>query len=497
VSDIEIPNGSPSPDYVASGHGRRLKLWRSSTSGPNAVLASVETVRARSRAATRNDPWGAAASDRSVSNGIGTGVQAKMVNGSPELRAAVHEAWEEWVGQCDADGVLDFYGLQAVAWREWEEAGEVFARIRSRRPEDGLRVPMQLQLIEAEQCPTNHNAYASNGNPIRQGIEFDRLGRRVAYWMYREHPGDQQKEVNGTELVRVPADQVMHLYTPLRAGQHRGMPHGTSALVQMYNLDRFSDAVLDRQQIANLFSVFFVRDKDTQGPGIGGDLAKEKDKDDVDIGGLEPGTAIDLPAGVKTEFASPPDAGGNYVEYLRSHLQAIAAARGIPYEVLTGDLRDVSDRALRLILNEFRRNIEQRQWLYLIPQMLQKVRMAFMDAAVLSGAIDLDDYAARRTWYSKTLWVPQGWPWSHPVQDVTAERNAVRAGFKSRSAAILGSGEDPEGVYQQIDDDNRRADESGFVFDSDPRKTSANGITQAVGTSDASLPDTSPNEATQ
>jgi hypothetical protein len=52
-------------------------------------------------------------------------------------------------------------------------------------------------------------------------------------------------------------------------------------------------------------------------------------------------------------------------------------------------------------------------------------------------------------------------------------------------------------VDRQIADDNRRTDEAVFVFDSDPRKTSANGITQAVGTSDASLPDTSPNEATQ
>jgi lambda family phage portal protein len=492
VTEFEIPSGSPSPDYVASGQGRRLKMWRSSTSGPNSVMASVETVRARSRAATRNDPWGAAASDRSVSNGIGTGVQAKMVNGSPELRAAVQEVWEDFIAQCDADGVLEFYGQQAVAWREWEEAGEVFCRVRSRRAEDGLRVPMQLQLIEAEQCPTHHNAYASNSNAIRQGIEFDRLGRRVAYWMYREHPGDDQKQINGTELVRVPADQVLHLYTPLRAGQHRGMPHGTSALVQMFNLDRFSDAVLDRQQIANLFSVFFVSEKDVQSNGIGDQVAPDTGADGVPIGGMEPGTGIELPPGVKPEFASPPDAGSNYVEYLRSHLQAIAAARGIPYEVLTGDLRDVSDRALRLILNEFRRNIEQRQWLYLIPQLLQKIRVAFFDAAVLSGALDLPDYAERRSYYTKTLWVPQGWPWSHPVQDVTAERNAVRAGFKSRSAAILGSGEDPESVDQQIADDNRRADEAGFVFDSDPRKTSANGITQQAAPDDPAEPDAPP-----
>lgn len=492
MSDIEIPSGSPAPDYVASGHGRRLKMWRTSTSGPNTVMASVETVRNRSRAATRNDPWGGAASDRSVANGIGTGVQAKMVNGSPELRAAVHEVWDAFTGECDADGVLDFYGLQAVAWREWEEAGEVFMRLRSRRAEDGLTVPLQFQLIEAEQCPHHWNGYASNGNAIRNGIEFDRIGRRAAYWMYREHPGDDQKQTNGTELVRVPAEQVLHLYTPLRAGQHRGMPHATSALLEMFKATQFGDAVSERQLIGNLFTVYFTRDANTRGPGIGEDLAPDEDADGIPMGGMEPGTAIELPPGVKPEFSNPPDAGSNFVEYMRSRLQAIAAARGIPYEVLTGDLRDVSDRALRLILNEFRRNIEQRQWLYLIPQMLQKARAAFFDAAVLSGAVDLPDYAERRGWYTKTLWVPQGWPWSHPVQDVTAERNAVRAGFKSRSAAILGSGEDPEAVDQQIAEDNRRADAAGFVFDSDPRKTSANGITQQAAPEEPAEPEALP-----
>jgi len=121
----------------------------------------------------------------------------------------------------------------------------VFARIRYRRPEDGLPVPLQVQLIESEQCPQHYNGVASNGNVIRQGIEVDSIGRRVAYWMYREHPGDLQLTVNGNELVRVPADQVLHLYRPNRAGAIRGVPGSAPALLRTFNLDRLDDAVLD------------------------------------------------------------------------------------------------------------------------------------------------------------------------------------------------------------------------------------------------------------
>ena len=103
------------------------------------------------------------------------------------------------------------------------------------------------------------------------------------------------------------------------------------------------------------------------------------------LAGLEPGTMQELPPGRKITFADPPSAGSDYAEFLRGHLLAICASQDVPYEVLTGDLRNVSDRALRLILNEFRRVIEQDQWLYMIPMFCQKVRDAWFDQAVLVG----------------------------------------------------------------------------------------------------------------
>src|SRR5690606_24283974 len=113
-------------------------------------------------------------------NGIGTGITCKMINGSDELKAAVKRLWNRWTKQSDADGMLDWYGQQYLAWHEWREVGEVFARRRMRRLSDGLAVPIQIQLIESEQVPTDLTTIASNGNEVRCGIEFDRIGRRVA-----------------------------------------------------------------------------------------------------------------------------------------------------------------------------------------------------------------------------------------------------------------------------------------------------------------------------
>ena len=69
----------------------------------------------------------------------------------------------------------------------------------------------------------------------------------------------------------------------------------------------------------------------------------------------------------------------------------------------------------------------------------------------------------------ETLWVPQGWPYSHPVQDVKADKEAILAGLQSRTATILANGDDPEQVDAEIAADNARAASLGLVFDTDAR----------------------------
>lgn len=59
----------------------------------------------------------------------------------------------------------------------------------------------------------------------------------------------------------------------------------------------------------------------------------------------------ELGPGEEVEFSKPPD-GNNYPDFMRQQLMAAAAGTGTPYEILTGDMREVNDRALRVVLNE-------------------------------------------------------------------------------------------------------------------------------------------------
>ncbi|MCW5319637.1 phage portal protein [Verminephrobacter aporrectodeae subsp. tuberculatae] len=459
--------------YEGAGVGRRALAWNAPDSGPtSASLNGLRALRNRSRAATRNDPYGFAAIDRLVSNTIGTGITPKARHKDGAIRSALQELWEDWTEEADAAGHTDFYGLQALICRSMYESGECFVRLRARRMEDGLAVPLQLQVLEPEFVPHDKNEQRG-GNVIRAGIEFNAIGQCVAYWMYRSHPGDGALPGAGyNDLVRVPADQVLHIFEPLRTGQLRGVPVLAPVLTRLKSLDEFDDAVLFRQEVANLFAGF-IREPAPQDPEVdpvtGQVLVKDIDGFTPMVS-LAPGSMQKLLPGEEVEFSDPPDAGNNYTDFMRQQLLGAASGVGLPFELLTGDLREVNDRVIRVVLNEFRRRIEQRQFGLFVPQLCKPTRNAWMDMAVLSGAIHLPDYVRQRRAYQRTRWVPQGWAYIHPVQDVQAKRMEVLCGFTSRSEVALRQGYDAEMIDAETAADNARADRLGLAYDCDARQ---------------------------
>ncbi len=454
-----LPRGAsplvPQASYDAAGNGRRLSRWSPGSTGPNAeILPALRRIRDRSRDSVRNDAWSAAAVRVWQSALIGPGWTCRPTTADTAQKARINEAWAAWSASSDADGVLDFVGQQQLVAAALVESGEVFVRLRARRMDDGLPVPLQLQLIEGDQCPTDYNVALSNGNRIRAGIEFDRIGRRVAYWMFKEHPGERHSgSINDAELVRIPAENVLHIFMPTRPGQLRGIGWLHNVLARLRAVCDFEDAVLVRQQLANLFTGYVTRPMPTgDGANIDPLTGKtvEMDGQGAPMVALEPGIMQELLPGESIEWSAPPDAGANHADYLRGQLQAIAAAVGVPYEILSGDVKDLSDRSIRILIGEFRRLVESRQWALIVPQFLQPVRKAWATAAALSGAIRAADLNAA----ANSAWQAPAWGLIHPTQDIAARKMAVEAGFRSRSSVIAELGDDPEQV-----DAERAADE--------------------------------------
>jgi capsid protein len=144
---------------------RRLRGWQPPLENINSLIASGgPRLLARSRELVVTNGYAANACEAFASNLVGDGIKPSSLIEDPALRDRVQRLWLAWTDEADADGLTDFYGLQAMLAREMFVAGECFVRLRPRRAEDGLLVPIQLQLLQSEMLPFEKAETAANGN---------------------------------------------------------------------------------------------------------------------------------------------------------------------------------------------------------------------------------------------------------------------------------------------------------------------------------------------
>jgi lambda family phage portal protein len=466
----EAPLYSP---YTTAGTGQRSIRWRPSAIGPNAAIDYGQaTLRNQSRDLVRKNALAGSAVERIVSNAVGTGIRPMIAD------AATADLWTRWTDESASDGTLDFYGQQAQAMSSVVTAGEVFVRLRARRMEDGLTVPLQLEVLEAEFVDSTKNEQLQNGNIVRMGIEFNKIGRRVAYWMFRAHPGDNNPGINSdTNSYPVPASEVLHVYLPNRPGQVRGEPWMARVLARLKELDDYDNAELTRKKTAALFAGF-IRRIVPEGMSEA-ELVEMWGEDNAEVNNgvgdvtLEPGTMQILNPGEDVTFADPKDVGTMYEVFKRSHQRDIAAALGVLYEQLTGDYSQVNDRTWRAAVNDFRRRVEQWQHNLLVFQFCRPVWRRWVEVGQIAGS----GVAGSIDPLLPVKWTPQAWPYINPVQDIQARREEVRAGFTSRTAVVSERGEDAEVIDAENKADNDRADTLELTYESDGRKAVSKGET--------------------
>ena len=232
--------------YEGAKTGRHRGWITGATSADAEVASSAVKLRDRTRSLCRDNPYASRARDVYVANVVGTGITVKA--------GSAKEAFEQWTTECDADGMLDFYGLQALVMRCVFESGECLIRYRERRPEDGLLVPLQLQVLEPDYLDATKTGAVNGGGWLISGIEYNAIGQRVAYHLHNQHPGDVANRSKPLESKRIPADQVLHIFERLRPGQSRGVPRMSSILLKMRDLDDYEEAELVRKGIESCFS---------------------------------------------------------------------------------------------------------------------------------------------------------------------------------------------------------------------------------------------------
>jgi len=436
--------------YDAATAGARGASWRPAATDADAAAAGQRARLAYvARDMIRNTAFAARAQQVIVNNVVGDGIIPKITGKDEAAKESLLSAIEDHLDTTaiDATGRNNLYGLERIAMNCIVDSGEVLIRHRPRDARDGLPLPFQIEVLEPDYLDTSASGKLSNGNTVFEGIEFDRIGRRVAYYLFKDHPGTGGYTAS-RETSRVDAANIAHVFKQDRPGQKRGVSWFSPIAMQLQDMADHQDAQLMRQKIAACFAAFRTNldgDPNDEATGLSGQLV--------------PGRIQSLAPGEDIRFSAPPGVDG-YDEFTRNVLRAVAAGLGVTYEALTGDLSGVNFSSGRMGRMEMDRNISAWQWLMLIPQMMQPI-----------GKWTLDAWAIREMKRSpgvKLEWVPPHRTLVDPTREIPALAAKVRAGFASRSGVVRQLGYDPERLMKEIEADALESRRLGLAFDSDP-----------------------------
>ena len=471
---LDFPKSSMNPlrrkrDLFTGSEVTNLtQSWTTTPVSINEVIRrSLTTLRARSREQVRNNDYAKKFMTMLKTNVVGPvgfsfNARSKDADGTPDVLAnnAIEASWKQWCKKqnCDLVGRQSFADLCRTFIMTAGQDGETLHRIRY-----GNRFgkyQFQIETLDTELLYVHHNEDLRNGNKIRMGIEYDSLGRAVAYHL-REYKGVDpimglNTYVSGS-YTRVPAEQIIHCYLMEYAGQLRGLPWLGTPLYRLNMLGGFEEAALVNARAGagkmgfykNLNDLTEVASQDTDGNFI----------DDSD-----PGSWHKLPPGVEIQEYDPTYPSNEFGQFVKASLRGIAAGLGVSYHALANDLEGVNYSSGRLGIAD-ERDVWKTLQNWMIDSFLETVYERWLERQLILKSITINGRPLRDSMFDKYADVDfagRRWAGIDPAKEAKANTEDVALSTKSRSQIIREDGRDPDQVWDEIAAENARLESLGI-----------------------------------
>jgi lambda family phage portal protein len=245
--------------------------------------------------------------------------------------------------------------------------------------------------------------------------------------------------------VRVPADDICHIFERRFPGQVRGVSWFAPVATRLIEQHKLEDALLARMNAAALFAGFVT---DTEGRGAG---FTDGTTNPADLS-LEPGVMRILPPGADVRFPDVPGIEG--APELLTHMgRSIASGVGLPFPIMASAYGDVNYSSGTLGLGQFIRRVKAIQSSLLVGQFLQPVWNRFVTLEILSGRLSAPYFARDPAPYFAVTFLFPAWPSLNPLDEAKADQITISTGVRSRQEVIAARGRDPAEVDAELQSD--------------------------------------------
>jgi lambda family phage portal protein len=346
-------------NYAGAIISRLTSDWMATQASADAeIRTSLKKLRDRSREMVRNNPYAKQAKRTTQINVVGSGIkmqsQVTLLRGNrrdERTNSLIEQKWASWcrAEHCDVAGRQSFHMMEWLAIGALPESGEALFRI-VRRPFGGSRVPLALQMLEADYLDEEYQGPTlANGNEWRMGVEVNEWGRPVRYAFLTRHPGDywfQNAPQRNEKHVFLPAEDVIHLFIPERPQQHRGVPWFHSVMADAHQLQGYEEAAVIRARAGASIMGFITNQE--------GEITADDVENDRRISEFEPGMFKYLMPGENVTVPNVDSPDQQFEMFVKNKVRRFASGFGCSYETLSRDFSDTNYSSSRLSLLEDR-----------------------------------------------------------------------------------------------------------------------------------------------
>ena len=336
--------------FAAASHGRLLANFPGTRlSADESIKLSLRPMRNRSRALANNNPYVARFLNLlrvNVAGPKGLTLQSRALDalGAPDERdralIELQFARQSERGNFETTGRLSRAAFERMLVVNWARDGEALYRYRPGHRDSATGYAVEM--IDPDLLDEELNIERGDLR-IRMGVEINKFGRPVAYWLLKQHPGDGLRQSYGVDGFpkdaheRVPAEEINHIFMPFRANQNRGVPLTHAVILNLNDLGQYRQSAVVAAKVGSDKVGFLA------GEYLYGD---DDDANDV-IMPSEAGEFGQLPEGTELHEWDPNYPHEQFGAFNKAMLQGISAGVSIAYPTLANDLEGVNFSSIR------------------------------------------------------------------------------------------------------------------------------------------------------
>jgi lambda family phage portal protein len=443
--------------YEAAMPSRLHKKRVDRGSGDLAVAKAGDALRIQARYLDENHDLARGILNVLVNNIIGIGIQVepqvRHSNGELhlELNRQLLALWQDWMLFPEVTGELHWNALQRLAARSWLRDGEVFLQLlegQTSNLDHRTHVPLSLELIEADLLPLELTEEDQN---IIQGVKKDKWGRPQAYFFLKSHDNLSLARIDDTLCLN--ADQIIHLKLFDRINQTRGVSIFASVLNRLDDIKDYEDSERVAARVAAAMTAYIKKPIDTGYASLNSAEREMKMQPGMIFDNLLPGEEIGL------INSSRPNT--QLEAFRNAQLRAIAAGTLTSYSSIAKDYNGTYSAQRQELVEQSTHYAVLRD--YFIWRFIAPIWKRFVKMSVARGLIQLPNDIDSIT-VDKADFRGPSMPWIDPLKEIEAEKEAVRAGFKSRSQVIRERGSNPDDTLEQIKHERQQEQANELIF---------------------------------